>query len=241
ARMGSSCGQMASICAARFLTIDSSAISRACGLLGCMVSAFGFRLWPVWMKVPRQSIRRSGAPRLRCGLHRLHTARMRLGDADEDRSNVEDRRSIPPAVKLGLGGTVAVVVVVIVVTFVFKDDPARLAGQQGARPAAGGQATRPPSAARAAAEKELERVAVGSFNDAQRSWRQLFARSKKYRDAKLVLFWDQTTSGCGSAAASMGPFYCGADERAYIDLGFYRELAQRFGAPGEFAQAYVIA
>src|SRR5207302_8900125 len=50
-----------------------------------------------------------------------------------------------------------------------------------------------------------------------------------------------TTSGCGSAAASMGPFYCGADERAYIDLGFYRELAQRFGAPGEFAQAYVIA
>jgi hypothetical protein len=81
-------------------------------------------------------------------------------------------------------------------------------------------------------------VAVGSFNDAQRTWA---AQVRDYRPAKLVLFWDQTRSGCGAAGAEMGPFYCPADERVYIDLGFYRELASRFGAPGQFAQAYVIA
>jgi predicted metalloprotease len=83
---------------------------------------------------------------------------------------------------------------------------------------------------------------VGSFNDAQKTWTALLARTpRKYRNAKLVLFWDETRSACGAAGSSMGPFYCSSDERAYIDLGFYRELAQRYGAPGEFAQAYVIA
>jgi predicted metalloprotease len=62
-----------------------------------------------------------------------------------------------------------------------------------------------------------------------------------YRKARLVLFWDETHSACGEAGAQMGPFYCPGDEKVYIDLGFYRELASRFGAPGEFAQRYVIA
>ncbi len=56
-----------------------------------------------------------------------------------------------------------------------------------------------------------------------------------------MLFWDEVRSGCGDAASEMGPFYCGADEKVYLDLGFYRELASRFGAPGAFAQAYVVA
>ncbi|HXK19046.1 MAG TPA: neutral zinc metallopeptidase [Polyangiaceae bacterium] len=80
------------------------------------------------------------------------------------------------------------------------------------------------------------------FDDAQRSWSQAFAESgKPYRKAKLVLFTDSTASGCGTSSSAVGPFYCPADERVYIDLSFYDELARRFGAPGDFAQAYVIA
>lgn len=64
---------------------------------------------------------------------------------------------------------------------------------------------------------------------------------REYEEPKLVLFSDQTRSGCGSASAASGPLYCPEDRRLYIDLGFYRLLRERFGAPGDFAQAYVIA
>jgi uncharacterized protein len=172
---------------------------------------------------------------------------MRLDD-DGDRSNVEDRRGsgggLPVGgrgVRLGLGGTV----VVLALSLLFGRD---LFSDLGASPA-GVQATASAPAAspdrverRQSAEKQLERTAVTSFNDAQRTWSTALARRPGgYPAAKLVLFWDQTRSGCGQAGAEMGPFYCPADEKVYIDLGFYRELASRFGAPGEFAQAYVIA
>jgi len=78
--------------------------------------------------------------------------------------------------------------------------------------------------------------------DAQDVWTLAFQQlGRPYERAKLVLFTDATQSGCGYAAAAMGPFYCPADAKVYIDLGFYRELKSRFGAPGDFAQAYVIA
>jgi predicted metalloprotease len=80
------------------------------------------------------------------------------------------------------------------------------------------------------------------FNDAQRFWQaDLRRRGIAYEDAKLVLFTDSVRSGCGYAESAMGPFYCPADERVYVDLGFYGELKRRFHAPGDFAQAYVIA
>jgi len=80
------------------------------------------------------------------------------------------------------------------------------------------------------------------FDDAQKTWREMLAqRNTPYRHAHMVLYRDQTSTGCGLGAAVMGPFYCPEDERVYIDLGFYEELRQRFGASGDFAQAYVIA
>ncbi len=80
------------------------------------------------------------------------------------------------------------------------------------------------------------------LDDVQKTWEQAFALANRpYPHAKLVLFSDVTRSGCGYAEGASGPFYCPGDQKVYIDLSFYRELATRFGAPGEFAQAYVIA
>lgn len=78
------------------------------------------------------------------------------------------------------------------------------------------------------------------LDDVQRTWDVLLSRQSgtQYHHAKLVLFQDYTDSGCGTAQSATGPFYCPTDEKVYIDLGFFNELSQRFGAPGEFAQAY---
>ena len=78
--------------------------------------------------------------------------------------------------------------------------------------------------------------------DAQDFWTQQFqAAGKQYKRAKVVVFRDQTGSGCGAASSATGPFYCPLDQRVYLDLGFFDELNQRFKAPGDFAQAYVVA
>jgi predicted metalloprotease len=102
------------------------------------------------------------------------------------------------------------------------------------------------------ADPDRELVEFVSFvlDDVQNTWTTLFGsegdevtrgHGEPYRRAKLVLFTDRVDSACGFQSAATGPFYCPPDEKAYIDLGFYRELSQRFGAPGDFAQAYVIA
>jgi uncharacterized protein len=80
------------------------------------------------------------------------------------------------------------------------------------------------------------------LNDVQGVWRQQFQQAgRSYRPAELVLFTERVNSGCGSATSATGPFYCPADLTVYLDLDFFRELEQRFQAPGDFAQAYVIA
>jgi predicted metalloprotease len=80
------------------------------------------------------------------------------------------------------------------------------------------------------------------LDDTQKTWAQILsAQGVRYRHAKLVLFRDRIDSACGMAQSASGPFYCPGDEKVYIDLGFYDELKQRFGVPGEFAEAYVLA
>jgi len=137
--------------------------------------------------------------------------------------------------RLGIGGFL----LLLVLSFVFKRNFFALVGAGGS-PAGPSAQTVP----RASSPEEDKLVQFVSFvlDDDQKAWTQIFASSgKTYRHAKLVLFTDRVRSGCGFAETAMGPFYCPADEKVYIDLGFYRELRDRFGAPGEFAEAYVIA
>ena len=95
---------------------------------------------------------------------------------------------------------------------------------------------------KAGSRDEAARFVGFVLDDVQSTWERVFAaKGKRYSHAKLVLFSGATRSGCGVGSAQVGPFYCPNDRRVYIDLDFYRELARRFGAPGDFAQAYVIA
>jgi uncharacterized protein len=94
----------------------------------------------------------------------------------------------------------------------------------------------------AAPEDELSRFVGFVLDDAQTYWKRAFQREgRSYERARLVLFDDAASSSCGNASSAVGPFYCPLDKRVYIDLSFYRLLQSRFGAPGDFAQAYVIA
>ncbi|MEP6591124.1 MAG: neutral zinc metallopeptidase [Gemmatimonadota bacterium] len=154
--------------------------------------------------------------------------------------NLEDQRGGsgargPNLGGLGLGG----VVIVVVIALLTKQNPLALLGaldQQGSAATAPGTAITDP-----AEEKTVEFVSF-VLDDAQAMWAAKFAAAgKPWRDAKLVLFRDQVESACGYAQAASGPFYCPGDEKVYIDLGFYHELESRFGAPGDFAEAYVLA
>src|SRR5215469_13841421 len=108
----------------------------------------------------------------------------------------------------------------------------------------GGESTSVREPARPAAPNEDRSVQLISFvlDDVQNTWTQIFAdKGRTYRHAKLVLFRDMTYSGCGTAQAATGPFYCPEDEKVYIDLSFWDELRRIGGSTGDFAQAYVVA
>jgi predicted metalloprotease len=96
--------------------------------------------------------------------------------------------------------------------------------------------------ARPAEENRMAEFVSVVLADTEDAWHELFRQAgSAYREPKLILFTDAVESACGFADSAVGPFYCPADQRVYIDLGFFRELTDRFRAPGDFAQAYVIA
>jgi len=151
--------------------------------------------------------------------------------------NIEDRRGISVGTGLAGGGIGLVVLALIAMFFgidpsivlqggggpsVTTDPPAQTAPQQGSDP-----------------QRDFVSVVLADTED---TWGDLFQRmGRAYEPPKLVLFSGAAQSACGFAQAAVGPFYCPGDRKLYLDMSFFRELRQRFGAPGDFAQAYVIA
>jgi predicted metalloprotease len=141
------------------------------------------------------------------------------------------------------GGGLAAAVVVIVVARLFGVDITGLLGHGGGPPVATRhQPDRAHPPAGPDPDKPLVDFVKFVMKDIQDTFEAKFrAAGQPYRHAKLILFSRAIDTGCGRSTAAIGPFYCPADEHAYIDLSFYRELRDRFGAPGDFAQAYVLA
>ena len=134
-------------------------------------------------------------------------------------------------IHIGLGG----VVVLFILSLVFKRDFLSLLGTDSVGT---GTTVSQPDPARDQREEPLVQFVSFVLDDVQNTWsRVLPAQGVQYHHAKLVLFRDSYDSACGLAQSATGPFYCPGDEKVYIDLGFYDELKQRFGAPGEFAEA----
>lgn len=150
--------------------------------------------------------------------------------------NLEDRRSVGGGMGrgLGIGGTV----VVLALSLIFGRN---LFTDLGVEPAVG-SASAPMTAADSAAEEPEVLFISFLLDDVQKTWAKILPQAGgRFHPARLVLFRNSTDSGCGPAQSVMGPFYCPVDERVYLDLGFFDELKQRFGASGDFAQAYVLA
>jgi len=164
---------------------------------------------------------------------------MRLGDQDES-NNVEDRRGGNSGGGIGrrsLG--IGTIVVALAASYFFGIDPSVILGLASnfESPAPTQVAARKPPA-----DDEMARFVSKILGSTETTWEQVFREGgSRYQEPKLVLFTGTTPTACGTGQSAMGPFYCPGDQKVYIDLSFYRDLKERFHAPGEFAQAYVIA
>lgn len=151
-------------------------------------------------------------------------------------SNVEDRRGMSPVRKgigLSLGG-----ILFLVVLSLLGINPLPFLGVATKQPEVEMQQSQQPYQ-ESAAEAQLSAVAGVTLAETEVTWNRLFGG--KYPPPKMVMFNQMTPSACGMGQAAMGPFYCPLDQKVYLDLSFFQELDQKFGAPGDFAQAYVIA
>jgi predicted metalloprotease len=152
--------------------------------------------------------------------------------------NVEDRRGIGMG-GVAVGGGLGTIVLVVIALFLGVDPSVVLQG--------GGSDvnTAPPAVERRAPspeEDQLKEFVAVVLADTEDTWKEVFrGMNREYREPKLVLFTGMVQSACGTAQSAVGPFYCPEDQKVYLDLGFFRDLRERFKAPGEFAQAYVIA
>ncbi len=153
-------------------------------------------------------------------------------------SNIEDRRGARKGPRL-LGGGIGTIVLILVAMY-FGVDPTPLLQSMQSGQSASTSGTRPTA-------EELENDPLADMvsvviADTEDVWSEIFAsQGRRYKEPTLVLFSGATKSACGLGQAAMGPFYCPADHKAYIDLSFYEQMRTRFRAPGDFAQAYVIA
>jgi len=137
----------------------------------------------------------------------------------------------------GIGGIVLVIIVIVVMNLMGGSSPGGALGGLGG--GTGGQGGPLTSLDPNDDEGQFINAVTG---DLQTFWEERFAAAgKDYPETVTVLFSDQTQSGCGAASSATGPFYCPADQKIYLDTGFFKELSTRFGAPGDFAQAYVMA
>ena len=179
---------------------------------------------------------------------------MRWGDFRRS-DNVEDRGDAGPSGGGFPGGggirlTGGVIAVVVIASLLFGADPlqmlAMLAGESGPAPPPPQQQAAPrgyrPAPAPPAARDEAKEMVARVLGDTEDVWGAVFKTlGSRYDAPKLVLFRGATQSACGRASAAVGPFYCPADREVYLDTAFFNDLTRRFGAPGDFAQAYVVA
>ena len=156
-------------------------------------------------------------------------------------TNVEDRRGM----RRGgvMGGGIGMTVIILLVSYFFGINPATLFQaekviSQVLPPSSKVDENWQPSTK----EQQMADFTIAVLASTEDTWQKIFTASgARYVDPTLVMFTDSVTSGCGTASAQMGPFYCGADQKLYIDLSFYDDLKNKHGAGGDFAQAYVIA
>jgi len=162
---------------------------------------------------------------------------MRL-DEEQESQNIEDRRGF--RVSRGIAGGGIGTIAVILIALFFGVDPSVLL--QGNVQETNLPQTPPPQSQQVGSEDAMKKFVARVLGSTERTWSEIFqAAGRTYEKPTLVLFSDTVQSACGFAQAAAGPFYCGPDHKVYIDLSFYRDLRQRFQAPGDFAQAYVIA
>lgn len=163
---------------------------------------------------------------------------MRTDDSRRS-TNIEDhrgRRMSRPGMKFGLG-----TIVILIVGYFLGVNPATLLGVMDATQGVSQQSLEPPPQAGTPTDAQADFIAA-VLGETEDMWTMIFQQGGgQYTPPKLVLFEGQVNSACGFATSAAGPFYCPGDQRVYIDLAFYDELARNFQAPGDFAQAYVLA
>jgi predicted metalloprotease len=160
-------------------------------------------------------------------------------DGRRESTNVEDRRRMGPA-SIGVGGGILGLIVVVVV-MLLGGDPRQAAKVMNDMQGGGQQAGAVDAPPNPAQEEQAKFVRV-VLGDTEEVWKELFAEEgDQYTEPTLVLFTDRVQSACGIAGAQTGPFYCPLDQKLYLDLEFFAEMDRKFGAPGDFARAYVVA
>ena len=161
---------------------------------------------------------------------------MKLG-GERESSNVEDRRGMGGGGRIAIGGGIGGLAILLIATLLGVDPSQLLNPSSGGGPGPGAPTQQAPPK-----DDEMSQFVRRVLGSTETVWGEIFKRNgSTYREPRLVLFTGQVQSACGVAGASVGPFYCPGDEKVYIDLSFYDELRSRFRAPGDFAQAYVIA